>query len=117
MQFDISIAITWILFLAQFPIVFFWLRRTWRIVFKRDFSEVALSRGEGPKNPEKYAPYAAVINFVGAVIILYNIVSILFLEVSYSDWSAVAGITLWLKIMCDFILARHARMYNFAKKG
>ena len=41
MVFDISVAMTWILFLALFPISFVWLRRAWRIVMYRDFSEVA----------------------------------------------------------------------------
>lgn len=117
MQFDISIAMTWILFLAQFPIVFYWLRRAWRIVVQRNFSEVALSRGEPPLNPERYAPFAAGINLVCGAVLVYNIASVLFFSPSYSTWSAVAGVTIWMKIMLDFILARHARMYNFAKKS
>lgn len=40
MVFDISVALTWILFLALFPITFFWLRRAWRILAKGDYSEV-----------------------------------------------------------------------------
>ncbi len=48
MAFDISVALTWILFLAMFPIAFFWLRRAWRIAVRRDFSEVALKGGLPP---------------------------------------------------------------------
>jgi hypothetical protein len=53
MVFDISVAITWILFLALFPMAFFWLRRAWRIAIKKDFSEVALKHGVSPANPDK----------------------------------------------------------------
>jgi hypothetical protein len=28
----------------------------------------------------------------------------------YSTWSAVAGSTIWMKIIFDFILSRHAHM-------
>jgi hypothetical protein len=52
MVFDVSVAMTWILFLALFPMAFFWFRRAWRIVVKRDFSEVAIKRGESPPNAE-----------------------------------------------------------------
>jgi len=36
MVFDVSVAMTWILFLALFPITFYWLRRAWRIVVRKD---------------------------------------------------------------------------------
>ena len=45
MVFDVSVAISWILFLALFPITFFWLRRAWRIAINKDFSEVATLLG------------------------------------------------------------------------
>lgn len=48
MVFDVSVALTWILFLALFPMAFVWLRRAWRIVVKRDFSEVALKHRVPP---------------------------------------------------------------------
>ena len=73
MIFDISVAITWILFLALFPMVFFWLRRVWRIVVKKDFSEVALKGGLPPANAQKYAPYEAAINLVAGGIALATI--------------------------------------------
>lgn len=56
MVFDVSVAISWILFLALFPITFFWLRRAWRIAINKDFSEVAVKRGQPPANPARYAP-------------------------------------------------------------
>src|SRR3990167_6739311 len=52
----------WIFLLALFPVAFFWLRRAYRILVKRDFSEVALKKGVPPPNAEKYAPYEMAIN-------------------------------------------------------
>ncbi|MDD3884346.1 MAG: hypothetical protein PHW66_05355 [Gallionella sp.] len=108
MKFDISVAMTWILFLALFPMAFFWLRRAWRIAIRRDFSEVAIKRGESPPNPEKFAPYAAGINLLAGVVIVTAIVGVLTARYDYATWTAMAGMTIWLKIIADFILARHA---------
>ena len=115
MVFDVSVALTWILFLALFPIAFFWLRRAWRIVVKRDFSEVALKRGESPTNPARYAPFAAAINFIGGIIIVFVILGVLFVifgfitaDFDYETWSAIAGSTIWMKFIFDFILSRQA---------
>ena len=77
MVFDVSVALTWILFLALFPMAFFWLRRAWRILVKRDFSEVALRRGESPAEPVRWAPYEMAINGLAGVIVLIVIVWVL----------------------------------------
>jgi hypothetical protein len=69
MVFDISVAMTWILFLALFPISFVWLRRAWRIVVNRDFSEVAIKRGESPPNAKTFAPYEMAINLVAGAVL------------------------------------------------
>lgn len=108
MVFDFSVALTWILFLALFPIAFFWLRRVWRIVVKRDFSEVALRRGQSPPNPAKFAPYEVAVNLVAGVIVMVVIVSVLLGKLDYSTWSAIAGSTIWCKFFMDFALSRHA---------
>jgi hypothetical protein len=108
MVFDFSVAMTWILFIALFPIAFFWLRRAWRISMKRDFSEVALKRGEPPKDPQRYAPYAAAINLLAGVVVVLVIIGVLTAYLDYATWSAVAGSTIWLKLVADFILRRHA---------
>ena len=108
MAFDVSVALTWILFLALFPIAFFWLRRAWRIVVKRDFSEVALRRGESPANPARYAPFAAAINLIGAGIVLFVILGVVSARLDYETWSAIAGSTIWMKFIIDFILSRQA---------
>ncbi|NOT19103.1 MAG: hypothetical protein HOP24_02335 [Sideroxydans sp.] len=111
MVFDISVAMTWILFLALFPMAFIWLRRVWRIAVKRDFSEVALKKGLPPENPAKFAPYAAAINLVAGVVVLIVIVGVLTAYFEYQTWSAMAGMTIWLKIIADFILSRHAHPF------
>jgi hypothetical protein len=116
MVFDVSIAMTWVLFIALFPLSFFWLRRAWRIAVKRDFSEVALKRGEPPANPEKYAPYVAAINLLAGVIVVILIIGVLAAYYDYATWSATAGVTIWLKLMADFIISRHAHPIIFKKK-
>ena len=110
MVFDVNVAMTWLLFLALFPICFFWLRRAWRIVVQRDFSEVALKRGVSPLHPERHAPYAAALNLVAGAILIWVIFGIVTASLAYETWSAVAGSTIWLKIIFDFILSRQAHL-------
>lgn len=117
MGFDISVALTWILFLALFPIAFFWLRRVWRIVVKKDFSEVALKRGEAPANQARFAPIAVAINLVGAGVILTVIYGVVTARYDYETWSAMAGVTIWGKLIADFILSRHAHPIVIKKRG
>ncbi len=116
MVFNASIALNWILFLALFPIAFFWLRRAWRIVVKRDFSEVALKRGEPPAHPEKFAPFAALINLIAGIVVVFVIVGVVAAALDFANWTAIAGVTLWGKFFADFILSRHAHPM-FGKKG
>jgi len=117
MVFDISVAMTWVLFIALFPIAFFWLRRAWRIAVKRDFSEVALKHGEPPVNQQKYAPYAATINLLAGVIVVVVIIGVLAAYFNYATWSAIAGTTIWLKLIADFILHRHAHPIVLKRKS
>ncbi|WP_418318525.1 hypothetical protein [Piscinibacter sakaiensis] len=116
MVFDFSVAMTWILFLAMFPIAFFWLRRTWRILVRRDFSEVALKGGEPPPDPEKWAPYAMAINGVAGVALVVAIAGVVLQGMPYDVWSAIAGSTIWCKFFADFALSRHAHNFG-ARKG
>ncbi|MFC5301645.1 hypothetical protein [Azospira restricta] len=116
MVFDVSVAMTWLLFLALFPMAFYWLRRVWRIVFRRDYSEVALKRGEPPADAAKYAPYTAAINFVAGLIAVSVILMVVVGAVPYETWTAIAGSTIWMKFFADFIVSRHAHPI-WAKKG
>ena len=107
-MFDFSVALTWILFLALFPIAFFWLRRAWRIGVRRDFSEVALKRGVSPPNPVKFAPYEMTLNLIAGTIVVVVIVAVSLGKLDYATWSAIAGSTIWCKFFMDFGLSRHA---------
>lgn len=116
MVFDIGVALTWLLFLALFPMVFFWLRRAWRILVKKNYSEVATKRGLPPKNPKKWAPFVGLLNLICGGIAVGVIVSVLMGLYPYETWSAVAGLTIWGKIIADFIIRFQAHPINFDKK-
>ena len=94
MVFDVSVALTWILYLALFPMAFFWFRRAWRIVVKRDFSEVALKRGVPPPNAEKFAPFEMIINLIAGTVATVVIVSVALGQLDYNTWTAIAGSTM-----------------------
>ena len=99
----------WIFLLALFPVAFFWLRRAWRILVRRDFSEVPLKKGLPPPNAEKYAPYEMAINAVGGIIMVGVLVAVLgFQALAADDWIAIAGVTLWGKLFASFALSRQA---------
>lgn len=108
MVFDISVAVTWILFLALFPMAFFWLRRAWRILVRRDFSEVGLKNGVSPPNAVQFAPYEMAINLIAGTIAASVIVLVVLGQLDYETWSAIAGSTIWCKFFASFGLSRHA---------
>lgn len=108
MQFDVSTALNLILFIALVPISFFWLRRAWRILFKRDFSEVALKHGEAPPNAERFAPWSGLVNLVAGGITATVVVLVVLFQIPFDTWTAIAGSTLWCKFMVDFGISRHA---------
>ena len=108
MVFDTSVALTWILYLALFPMAFFWLRRVWRILVQRDFSEVALKRGVAPPHPEQFAPYEMPVNLVAGVVVVVVIVAVALGHLDYGTWTAIAGSTIWCKFFASYALSRHA---------
>ena len=116
MVFDISIAITWILYLAVFPMAFIWLRRAWRIFIKHNYAEVALKRGAPPANPEKWAFATGLINLVAGATALVVIVGVLLALIPYKTWSSMAGITLWMKVFADYIISRQAHPFELGRK-
>jgi len=89
---------------------YFWLRRAWRILVKRDFSEVALRRGVTPKDPGRWAPYEMAINGLAGLTAAYVIVSVAAFGLPYDTWTAIAGSTIWCKFFASFALGRHAYM-------
>lgn len=110
--------LNWFFLLALFPVAFFWLRRAWRILIQRDFSEVALKKGVAPPNAEKYAPYEMAINLVGGVVMVGVLVAVLgFQALERDTWIAIAGSTLWIKIFLSFALSRQAHGFGKGKKS
>ncbi|MBE0599623.1 MAG: hypothetical protein IH614_20475 [Desulfuromonadales bacterium] len=116
MVFDISVAMTWILFLALFPMVFIWLRRAWRIFFQKDYSEVALKGGEAPPDPKKWAPVTGLLNLGAGAALVVVIVGVILGYFPFDTWIAIAGSTIWIKIFADFIISRQARPFALGKK-
>jgi len=118
MDWGVSIAILdWVFLLALVPVAFFWIRRAWRILVKRDFSEVALKKGLPPPNVARYAPYEMAINFVGGIVIVGVLLAVLvFQALERDNWIAAAGVTLWMKLFCSFALSRHAHGINLGRK-
>ena len=108
MVFDFSVALTWVLFLALFPLAFFWLRRAWRIFAKHDYSEVALKGGEPPANAKRWAPYEMSINLAAGLMAVFVIGSVIIGAMPYDTWTALAGTTIWCKFFASFALGRHA---------
>lgn len=127
--FNSSTVLTWILFIALFPMVFFWWRRAFRIYVKGDYSEVCIRKGKAPEKPKKWAMISGVINIVAGSMALLVIVKVLlftyyykdinFIADSFNAWSEVAGVTIWGKIIADYILKRQAhpiKLGRFTKK-
>ena len=121
----VGLAFIWLLYLALFPMAFFWLRRAWRIFIKKNYSDVALKQGVPPKNPKKFAPIVGLLNLVCGGIAVWIIVGIITWIAtgiligpfeSYDSWSAVAGVTIWGKIIADFIIRSQAHPFAWGKK-
>lgn len=116
MVFDVSVALNWLLFLALFPISFIWARRAYRIFVRGDVSEVAIKRGVPPADPRRWAPYCGVLNLVGAGVLVYVIGAVGLGSLSYDAWTALAGITIWCKLILDFSISRHAHFPRATKR-
>jgi len=111
-----SFFLNWALYLSLYPVGFFWLRRAWRIFIKHDYSEVALKRGESPPNPKKFAPFAGLINLAAGAVAVWLAITIPLGVYSFDRWVEIAGITLWMKIILDFIISRQAHPFKLGKK-
>ncbi len=125
MVFDAATALIWILYLALFPMAFYWFRRAWKIFIKKDYSEVALKSGLPPANPEKWATVTGVVNIMAGSSAVWIIVGvILYIATgiligpfsSFDGWNAYAGSTIWLKLIIDFIIKRQAHPIVLGKK-
>jgi len=101
---------------------FIWLRRAYRIFIKKDYSEVALKRGEPPASPAKWAPATGVVNLLAGGTALVTILGVLLTFAGiqnifspYKTWSAVAGVTIWFKVFADYIVSRQAHPFVIKK--
>jgi hypothetical protein len=106
----IDLAITWVLFIAIFPITFVWYRQAWRIAVNRDFTGVALKRGVPPPNPEKFAPGVMVLNLICGTILLGVVIGVATASLTKDEWTAMAGSTIWVKLILNWVMARHAHL-------
>ena len=126
MVFDISIALTWLLYLGLIPMAFIWLRRAYRIFKKKDYSEVALRQGEAPANATKWAPYTGATNLIAGLTALWAILGIpLWVAFGlligpfndFNAWYAIAGMTIWGKLIADYAVSRSAHPFKTKKKA
>jgi hypothetical protein len=111
-----SFILTWGLYLALFPMAFFWLRRAGRIFIKHDYSEVALKGGAPPANPKRWAPVTGLVNLAAGAIAVWLIVTIPLGRYTFDKWIEFAGLTLWTKILLDYIVSRQAHPFHFGRK-
>jgi len=125
MIFDVATALIWLLYLALFPMAYYWFRRAWKIFINKDYSEVALKKGVPPANPEKWATVTGVVNMLAGLAAIWIISGvILFIATgiligpfdSFDGWNAYAGSTIWLKLIIDFIIKRQAHPIVWGKK-
>lgn len=125
MIFDVATALIWLLYLALFPMAYYWFRRAWKIFINKDYSEVALKKGVPPANPEKWATVTGVVNILAGLAAIWIVIGvILFITTgiligpfdSFDGWNAYAGSTIWLKLIIDFIIKRQAHPIVWGKK-
>ncbi len=113
----LNFILNWVLYLALFPVAFFWLRRSLRIFVKHDYSEVALKKGESPPNPKRWAPFIGFSNLVGGLIAAWLIITIPLGLYEFGKWIEIAGLTLWGKLLFDYIISRQAHPFTFGRKA
>lgn len=112
----VDLALTWVLFLALFPIGFIWLRRSWRILVQHNMSEVALKRGVPAPRPKKYAAVCGLLNLLAGIVVVYVIVGVVWAGLAYETWTALAGMTIWIKLCLDFAISRQAHGFASGAK-
>lgn len=110
---QVVLVFNWILFIGLIPLSVFWLRRGLKIWLKKDYSLVVLWKGRSPKNAEKYAFYAVISNLMAGVIFLSVFFMVLIIGLDYDIWTAIVGITFWMKILIDFNVSMYAHKVGF----
>ena len=105
---SVHLFFTWVLFIGLFPFSFFWLRKAWKIFILKDYSQVALKAGKTPDDPQKFALLSGLISLIGGVVFAIVIILILMNGLKYDTWSAIVGVTIWMKLLADFAISRYA---------
>jgi hypothetical protein len=67
-----------------------------------------LRHGEPPPDAARWAPYTGILNLVAGGVAAGVIVLVVAAAIPYSVWSAIAGSTIWCKLIFDYALSRHA---------
>ena len=111
-----SFILNWVLYLALFPVAYYWLKRAWKIFLRHDYSEVALKRGESPPNPKRWAPWSGLINLIAGSVAVWLAVTIPLGRYTFDKWIEIAGVTLWMKIIFDYIISRQAHPFKLGRK-
>ncbi|MGA1846991.1 hypothetical protein [Deferribacter abyssi] len=113
---DIITTMNWILFLALFPLSFVWLKNAYKIFIKKDFTNVAVKKGELPPNPKKWAPYVGLLNLFAGLALIWAIFGVVLFAYPYNLWTGIASVTIWFKVIGEFIIKQHAHPISFNKK-
>ncbi len=112
---QVVLVFNWILFIGLIPLSIFWLRRGYKIWMKKDYSLVALWKGRSPKNAKKYVPYAILSNLGAGMIFLTVFFLVLIIGLHYDIWTAIVGITFWMKILTDLNVSMYAHKVGIFK--
>ncbi len=107
----------WILFIGLIPLSIFWLRRGFKIWLKKDYSLVALWKGRSPEKAKKYAIYSAMSNLSAGIIFLSVFFLVLIIGLDYETWTAIVGVTFWMKLLFDFNLSMYAHKVGVFSKN
>lgn len=117
MHLPASVVLAWLLLLLGLALAALCFRRAWTILVKRNFAEVAVRRGEAPADPERWAPYAAVIHLVAGAVVSAAVLAALLGWAPFETWSSAIGLTLWTYLFALHMLARRAHVRGGRDKG
>jgi hypothetical protein len=108
MQLDASVILAWLLLLLGVALAALCLKRAWTIIVRRNYAEVAVRRGASPRQPERWAPYAAGIHLVGGALMIGAVLCALLGLAPFATWTSAIGLTLWAYLFALSMLARTA---------
>ncbi|PPE69109.1 hypothetical protein IS481_02470 [Caldimonas thermodepolymerans] len=108
MQLHPTVLLAWLLLLLGIALAALCLKRAWTIIVRRNFAEVAVRRGQPPRDPERWAPYAAGIHLVCGALMTGAVLAALLGLAPYATWTGTIGLTLWGYLLALHLLARAA---------